>query len=143
MNFITAPKAKACYNCGNPNHFSNTCPIQANNNNALMAPNNQVNQGARGRAFNVNANQAQNNTLILFLALLCQKKDSYTDSVYSKDALGTILTISQRFFSEFTFTAIFYGIDPLNPFFLAWLGGIAEPLPFLYDNETIRLKPIQ
>ncbi|KAL8226854.1 hypothetical protein R6Q57_016686 [Mikania cordata] len=41
------------------------------------------------------------------------KKDSYTDSVYSKDALGTILTISQRFFSEFTFTAIFYGIDPL------------------------------
>ncbi|GJV39099.1 cytochrome f [Tanacetum coccineum] len=42
------------------------------------------------------------------------KKDSYTDSVYSKDALGTILTISQRFFSEFTFTdPIFYGIDPL------------------------------
>ena len=29
-------------------------------------------------------------------ALLRQKKDSYTDSVYSKDALGTILTISQR-----------------------------------------------
>ena len=33
------------------------------------------------------------------IALLCQKKDSYTDSVYSKDTLGTILTISQRFFS--------------------------------------------
>ncbi|GJU35361.1 NADH dehydrogenase subunit 9 [Tanacetum coccineum] len=51
---------------------------------------------------------------VLVSALLCQKKDSYTDSVYSKDALGTILTISQRFFSEFTFTdPIFYGIDPL------------------------------
>ena len=48
------------------------------------------------------------------IALLCQKKDSYTDSVYSKDTLGTILTISQRFFfSEFPFTDfIFYGIDP-------------------------------
>ncbi|THF95248.1 hypothetical protein TEA_009885 [Camellia sinensis var. sinensis] len=43
------------------------------------------------------------------------KKDSYTDSVYSKDALGTILTISQRLnFSKFPFTdLIFYGIDPL------------------------------
>lgn len=51
--------------------------------------------------------------ILIESALLCQKKDSYTDSVYSKDALGTILTISQRFFSEFTFTAIFYGIDPL------------------------------
>ena len=46
--------------------------------------------------------------------MLCQKKDSYTDSVYSKNTLGTILTISQRLkFSEFTFTdLIFYGIDP-------------------------------
>lgn len=49
------------------------------------------------------------------IALLCQKKNSYTDSVYSKDALGTILTILQRFnFSQFPFTdLIFYGIDPL------------------------------
>ena len=48
------------------------------------------------------------------IALLCQKKDSYTDSVDSKSTLGTILTISQRFqFSEFPFTdLIFYGIDP-------------------------------
>ena len=47
--------------------------------------------------------------------MLCQRKDSYTDSVYSKDTLGTLLTISQRFhFSEFPFTdLIFYGIDPL------------------------------
>ena len=47
-------------------------------------------------------------------ALLCQKKDSYTYSVYSKDALGTILTISQRFsFSKLKLTyLIFYGIDP-------------------------------
>ena len=52
------------------------------------------------------------------IALLCQKKDSYTDSVYSKDTLGTILTISQRFFfSEFPFTdPIFHRIDP--PLFL-------------------------
>ena len=27
------------------------------------------------------------------IALLCQKKESYTDLVYSKDALGTILMI--------------------------------------------------
>ena len=30
------------------------------------------------------------------IALLRQKKDSYTDSVYSKNTLGTILTILQR-----------------------------------------------
>jgi len=52
---------------------------------------------------------------LIEIALLCQKKDSYTDSVYSKDALGTILTISQRLnFSKFPFTdLIFYRIDPL------------------------------
>ncbi|KAL8200033.1 hypothetical protein R6Q57_011372 [Mikania cordata] len=44
---------------------------------------------------------------------MVKKKDSYADSIYSKDALSTILTISQIFFSEFRFTAIFYGIDPL------------------------------
>src|SRR5690606_11282634 len=32
------------------------------------------------------------------ISLLCQKKDSYTDSVYSKDTLGTILTTLQKFF---------------------------------------------
>jgi photosystem II cytochrome b559 subunit alpha len=47
--------------------------------------------------------------------LLRQKKDSYTDLVYFKETLGTILTISQRLnFSEFSFTdLVFYGIDPL------------------------------
>ncbi|KAF9660683.1 hypothetical protein SADUNF_SadunfPtG0001000 (chloroplast) [Salix dunnii] len=42
------------------------------------------------------------------------KKDSYTDLVYFKETLGTILTISQRLnFSEFSFTdLVFYGIDP-------------------------------
>jgi len=30
--------------------------------------------------------------------LLCQKKDSYTDSVYSKDTFGTILVILQDFY---------------------------------------------
>lgn len=53
-------------------------------------------------------------SILIEVALLCQKKDSYTDSVYSKNTLGTVLTISQRSkFSEFRFTdLIFYGIDP-------------------------------
>lgn len=48
------------------------------------------------------------------IALLCQKKDSYTDSVYSKDTLGKKLTIQPIvFFSKFPLTdLIFYGIDP-------------------------------
>ncbi|KAF4400813.1 hypothetical protein G4B88_004356 [Cannabis sativa] len=48
------------------------------------------------------------------ILLLCQMKNSYTDSVYSKETLGTLLTISQRSdFSEFLFTDfIFYGVDP-------------------------------
>ena len=45
------------------------------------------------------------------IVLLCQKNDSYTNLVYSKDTFGTLLTISQRFnFSEFPFT------DLLPPF---------------------------
>lgn len=46
--------------------------------------------------------------------MLCQKKDSYTDSVYSKETLGTLLTISQGFdFSKWKFTDfIFYEVDP-------------------------------
>ncbi|CAN6482995.1 unnamed protein product [Victoria cruziana] len=35
--------------------------------------------------------------MLIEITLLCQRKDSYTDSVYSKYTLGTILTISQRF----------------------------------------------
>jgi hypothetical protein len=52
---------------------------------------------------------------LIKIALLCQKKDSYTNWVYSKDALGTLLMISQRcLFSKFPFPdLIFYGIDPL------------------------------
>lgn len=48
-------------------------------------------------------------------ALLCQRKDSYTDSVYSKYTFGTKLTISQRWnISSFPFTdPIFHGIDSL------------------------------
>ncbi|KAD4585647.1 hypothetical protein E3N88_23248 [Mikania micrantha] len=38
--------------------MANTCPRRVH---ALMAPNNQGNQVAKGRVFNVNANQAQNN----------------------------------------------------------------------------------
>lgn len=53
-------------------------------------------------------------SILIAIALLCQKKDSYTDSVYSKDTLGTLLTISQRWnISEFSFTdSIFHRIDP-------------------------------
>ncbi|KAI3670602.1 hypothetical protein L1987_87768 [Smallanthus sonchifolius] len=48
-------------------------------------------------------------------ALLCQKKDSYTDSVYSKGRPRyNIDDLTKIFFSEFIFTdPIFYGIDPL------------------------------
>lgn len=42
-------------------------------------------------------------SILIKIALLCHKKDSYTDSVYSNNTIGTILTISQRFcFSDFT-----------------------------------------
>jgi hypothetical protein len=36
-------------------------------------------------------------SILIEIALLCQKKDSYTDSVYSKDTLGTLFTISPIF----------------------------------------------
>ena len=49
------------------------------------------------------------------ISLLCQKKDSYTDSVYSKETFGTLLMISQRFdFIKWKFNDfIFFGVDPL------------------------------
>ena len=46
----TITQGRACYECGDPNHFRNQCP-------KLII----VNQGARGRAFNINANEAQAN----------------------------------------------------------------------------------
>ena len=42
--------------------------------------------------------------------MLCQKKDGYTDLVYSKDTLGTILPIPQRISVNFHLR-ISYGID--------------------------------
>ncbi|KAI3819610.1 hypothetical protein L1987_13451 [Smallanthus sonchifolius] len=42
---------RACYECGDPNHFRNLCPRLAN----------ARQSGARGRAFNINANEAQAN----------------------------------------------------------------------------------
>ncbi|KAI3776076.1 hypothetical protein L1987_45837 [Smallanthus sonchifolius] len=42
---------RACYECGNPNHFRDQCPKLVN---ARQG-------GARGRAFNINANEAQAN----------------------------------------------------------------------------------
>lgn len=56
--------------------------------------------------------------ILIKTALLCQRKDSYTDSVYSKYTFGTILTILQRLnISSFLFTdPIFYRID--SPFWL-------------------------
>ncbi|KAI3828867.1 hypothetical protein L1987_02977 [Smallanthus sonchifolius] len=43
---------RACFECGDPNHFRNQCPRLVNANQG----------GARGRAFNINANEAQANT---------------------------------------------------------------------------------
>ncbi|KAI3682698.1 hypothetical protein L1987_82867 [Smallanthus sonchifolius] len=42
---------RACYECGNPNHFRDQCPRLINTRQG----------GARGRAFNINANEAQAN----------------------------------------------------------------------------------
>ncbi|KAI3695173.1 hypothetical protein L1987_78162 [Smallanthus sonchifolius] len=42
---------RACYECGNPNHFRDQCPKFIN----------AKQGGARGRAFNINANEAQAN----------------------------------------------------------------------------------
>ncbi|KAI3725002.1 hypothetical protein L1987_64773 [Smallanthus sonchifolius] len=47
----TITNGNACFECGNRNHFRNRCP-------KLINPNQG---GARGRAFNINANEAQAN----------------------------------------------------------------------------------
>ena len=78
---------------------------------------------------------------ILFeIALLCQKKDSYTDSVDSKNTFGTILTISQRCnFSEFPFTdLIFYGIDPLQEYVELSMSGSTGERSFADIITSIR-----
>ncbi|KAG4183317.1 hypothetical protein ERO13_A09G103025v2 [Gossypium hirsutum] len=78
---------------------------------------------------------------ILFeIALLCQKKDSYTDSVYSKNTFGTILTISQRLsFGEFPFTdPIFYGIDPLQEYVELGMSGSTGERSFADIITSIR-----
>nr|YP_010461426.1 photosystem II cytochrome b559 alpha subunit [Allium xiangchengense]UUF92673.1 photosystem II cytochrome b559 alpha subunit [Allium xiangchengense] len=65
-------------------------------------------------------------------ALLCQRKDSYTDSVYSKYTFGTKLTISQEKDAVvcFSFTdPIFHGIDS---FFL----NVQEFLEFNMSGST-------
>src|ERR1044071_1637837 len=43
---------RACFNCGDPHHFRNQCP-------ALVPANHAANPVARGRAFNINATEAQ------------------------------------------------------------------------------------
>ncbi|KAI3813853.1 hypothetical protein L1987_18588 [Smallanthus sonchifolius] len=47
----TITNGNACFECGNPNHFRNRCPKLTNSNQG----------GARGHAFNINANEAQAN----------------------------------------------------------------------------------
>lgn len=71
---------------------------------------------------------------------MCQKKDSYTDSVYSKNTFGTILTISQRFsFGEFPFTdPIFYGIDPLQEYVELGMSGSTGERSFADIITSIR-----
>lgn len=53
---------RACFQCGDPTHFRNTCPKLTIVNNAQA---NQANPGARGRAFNINVNQAQANNEVV------------------------------------------------------------------------------
>ncbi|KAI3807784.1 hypothetical protein L1987_23718 [Smallanthus sonchifolius] len=48
---LSIANGRACYECGNPNHFRDQCPRLIN---ARQG-------GARGRAFNINANEAQAN----------------------------------------------------------------------------------
>ncbi|KAK9070770.1 hypothetical protein SSX86_011172 [Deinandra increscens subsp. villosa] len=56
------PYRPACFQCGDPTHFRNACPMLTIVNNAQANP---INQGARGRAFNINANQAQANNEVV------------------------------------------------------------------------------
>ncbi|KAK8708322.1 hypothetical protein V6N13_059366 [Hibiscus sabdariffa] len=69
-----------------------------------------------------------------------EKKDSYTDMVYSKNTFGTILTISQRLsFSEFPFTdPIFYGIDPLQEYVELSMSGSTGERSFADIITSIR-----
>ncbi|KAD4982452.1 hypothetical protein E3N88_19123 [Mikania micrantha] len=48
-----AIQGRACYNCGDQGHFRNQCP--------RLATQNPIVPVNRGRAFNINANEAQNN----------------------------------------------------------------------------------
>ena len=60
--------------------------------------------------------------------MLRQKKDSYTDSVYFKETLGTTLTISQRFaFGEFSFTDLL-------------ISSFTESIPLLTVQEYVELS---
>ncbi|KAK1406188.1 hypothetical protein QVD17_41477 [Tagetes erecta] len=51
-------QGRACYNCGDPNHFRNNCPQPINVN---VNTNANANQAGRARTFNINANQARAN----------------------------------------------------------------------------------
>ena len=53
---------RTCFNCRDPNHFCDACPRLVIVNNAQA---NQAYQGAQGRAFNINANQAQANNEVV------------------------------------------------------------------------------
>ncbi|KAG4191456.1 hypothetical protein ERO13_A07G094501v2, partial [Gossypium hirsutum] len=78
---------------------------------------------------------------ILFgIVLLCQKKDSYSNSVYSKNTFSTILTISQRLsFSEFPFIdPIFYEIDPLQEYVELCMSGSTGERSFADIITSIR-----
>ena len=59
---IQPANRRACFNCGDPNHFRDACPRLVIVNNAQA---NQAHQGAQGRAFNINANQAQENNEVV------------------------------------------------------------------------------
>jgi hypothetical protein len=60
-----APNGRACFQCGDPTHFRRACPQLTIVNNAQANQANPANQVARGRAFNLTANQASANNEVV------------------------------------------------------------------------------
>ncbi|KAK1439863.1 hypothetical protein QVD17_05685 [Tagetes erecta] len=86
---------RACYNCGDPNHFRNNCPQPINVN---VNTNANANQAGRARTFNINANQAQaNNDVVNGMFLV---NDHYASILFDSGADKSF--VSLEFASSFT-----------------------------------------
>ncbi|KAI3797465.1 hypothetical protein L1987_32722 [Smallanthus sonchifolius] len=64
VNQVVPVNGRACFECGDPTHFRNQCPRLVNANQAR----------ARGRAFNINANEAQANDHVVNGTFLVNKQ---------------------------------------------------------------------